>query len=153
MNIKSIIFREAYAHSRNHTLLRNVLNNLSLTDFKGKTFEEIVLLVNLRLYSVKGIGKLTRYDIIASIAKLFKVSVNHIYIVGNGPRAAIRHLKLTDKLKRETFGRYAFQYIEKEDLIDRMREKGYKTEAERFESIENLDTIESELCVFSRDHK
>lgn len=153
MNIKSIIFREAIAHSRNPKLLHEALKSLSLIDYKGKTFKEIVILANTRLYRVKGIGKLTRYDIIVALAKLFKVKINHIYIAGNGPRSAIKHLNLTDKLKQERFGRYALRYIEKEDLIKGMQAKGYITEATRFNEMTDMDAIESELCVFSRTHK
>ena len=92
------MYFETVNHSRNKNKLKIInihFNNLD--KYKNKTFDEIYLYVENIINNYKNIGKLTIYDISSCICRKLNINIDHIYIVGNGPKRTIKLLKLKTK--------------------------------------------------------
>ena len=92
-----VFFREAIHHVRWKNTLRphlekifNDLNNFS----RCKTFEEVFKLIEKVFKPVYGIGKLSTYDTSAAICRHFDIPIKKVYIIGSGPREAIKKLNI-----------------------------------------------------------
>ena len=100
---KRYIFQEAIDHCRwksvlrNQVLTRTELQERNLDCFIGKSFDEILLYVYNICDQIEGIGMLTIYDITSAICRYNKINIEKVYIIGKGPKRAIRLLDIKVK--------------------------------------------------------
>lgn len=104
------IFHEAIAHSRKKSQLKELLLRefQDLDPYSKQSFDEIFK----RVSDVCTLGPLHTYDITAAICRYHRINVDKIYIVGNGPKAAIRLLRLRTKTDAKRL-----RYIDISDAI------------------------------------
>ena len=88
------IFQEAINHCRWKTVLRGLLENIQINDYKNKTFEEIIINIHTICSKINGIGMLTIYDITSAICRNYCITIDRVYIVGSGPKRAIQILHI-----------------------------------------------------------
>jgi hypothetical protein len=147
------IYSETYGHCRWKTVLcRDVLSNTVLQEenlhlFSDNTFEEILTSVKDICDKVKGIGKLSVYDITSAICRYNKINVTKVYIVGKGPQRAIKLLKLTTKTQK--IDDTPLKYIEICDLLKAFQEINHELPLELQNSI-NGDDYESYICNWQK---
>ena len=89
------IFQEAIDHCRWKTVLREVLENIRMSDYENKSFEEIIVTIHEICSKVNGLGMLTVYDITSAICRNYGIILDRVYIVGNGPKHAINILNIS----------------------------------------------------------
>lgn len=142
------VFQEAIDHCRWKGVLRNVLNNIIITDYKNKNFEEIMTDVYNICHNVSGIGMLTIYDITSSICRKYNVNIDKVYIIGNGPKRAIELLniktnthKINDKIKLK------FVYVD--HVIDAFHSNGFELD-ENIRNCKNGDVLETYICNWQK---
>jgi hypothetical protein len=80
----------------------------------GETFEEIFKSVWKRFSRIKGFGKLTIYDIAASICRKKGILITKVHIIGEGPIRAIRILN--QPLQFYKIGQIKLYYVNVEPL-------------------------------------
>lgn len=103
---KRYIFQEAIDHCRwkkallNNVLVKKEFQEHKLHKFAGKSFNEILSFVYNICDKVEGIGMLTIYDITSVICRYNKINIEKIYIIGNGPKRAIRLLDIKAKSEK-----------------------------------------------------
>ena len=103
---KRYIFQEAIDHCRwkkvlrNNVLVKTEFQEHNLHQFTGKSFNEILLFVYNICDKVEGIGMLTIYDITSAICRYNKINIEKIYIIGKGPKRAIRLLDIKAKSQK-----------------------------------------------------
>ena len=110
---KNVLFHEARCHCRHKTILNEFLNNLNLDSFKHKTFSEIFLELK-NVHRRKGsIGNLTMYDIASDIVRHSGGQINKVYIVGSGPKRAVKILGIKKQLDPVT----RLHFVSCEDVV------------------------------------
>jgi len=111
------LFFEAYDHCRWKTVLQNFLTDLDISVHRGKTFEDIFSDIYNLCRNVKGLGMLSVYDITASICRYYNVTIDRVYIIGGGPKRAVKLLKL--KTYSRKFNNIRLVFVEINDVKNR----------------------------------
>lgn len=146
------IFQEALDHCRWKTVLRNILKDIkpSISQYKNKTFEEIICEIHRICENVKGLGMLTMYDITSAICRYYNISINKVYIIGNGPKRAIKILNIKTK-KHKIRNKLTLHYVDVENVIFAFNNKGYKLHDDIINT-NNGDIIETYICKWQKSH-
>jgi integrase len=148
------IFQEAVDHCRWKNVLRNnVLANIELQEdklyqFANKSFDEILLYVYNNCNTVQGIGMLSIYDITAAICRFNKINIEKVYIIGKGPKRAIRLLNI--KSKTQKIQNIILQYVEIPEIINAFNEQKYEINLP-IKNSSNGDDFESFICNWQKD--
>lgn len=148
------IFQEAIDHCRWKSVLRNnVLTNTLLQEhnlhqFSGKSFDDVLLYVYNICYKIEGIGMLTVYDITSAICRYNKINIDKIYIIGKGPKRAIRLLHLCPKTKK--IGEVSLKYVEISDILNAFNEQNYELDLQ-VKNSNNGDEFETYICNWQKD--
>jgi hypothetical protein len=111
------IFQEAIDHCRWKKVLKLVLNDIDITKYANKTFEEIIIEIYNICEKVSGIGMLSVYDITSAICKYYETNIDKVYIIGNGPKRAVKLLKLKTK-RHKIDERIRLNFIEISEVIN-----------------------------------
>ena len=142
------IFQEAIDHCRWKGALHNVLKKIILSDYKNKNFEEIITDIYNICENINGIGMLTIYDITSSICRKYNINIDNVYIIGNGPKRAIKLLniktnihKINDKIKLRVV------YIN--DVVNAFDFNGFELE-DNIRNCKNGDIVETYICNWQK---
>ena len=142
------IFQEAIDHCRWKTVLYDLLENINILNYKNKNFEEIILNIYDICSNIKGLGILTIYDISSSICRYYNINIDKVYIIGNGPKRAIKLLNI--KTKIQNFGgKLNIKYVDINDIILAFDNKGYKMDS-NIRNNKNGDILESYICNWQK---
>jgi hypothetical protein len=110
---KNVLFHEAMCHCRHKTILNEFLNNHNLNNFKTITFSEIFLELKNVQRRKGSIGNLTIYDIASDIVRHNGGQINKVYIVGSGPKRAVKILGIKKQLDPVT----RLHFVSCEDVV------------------------------------
>ncbi len=124
---------------------QNIHNNAN----NDCSFKDIYVMVHttvleLKQQGIKGIGPLAKYDIASAICRHHHINIHHVYIVGRGPKNAIRKLNLKTKTHKLT-NSISLPYVS----IDEIKESFQRLEHPLLES-SNGDDYESFLCKWQK---
>ena len=143
------IYQEATGHCRWKTVLQSVIDDINISDYNNKSFEEIVISINSICKDIKGLGPLTIYDLSAAICRFYKINIDRVYIVGNGPKRAMKLLglktethKINDKIK--------MKYVNISDIIEAFDKKSYKLD-ESLRDKTDGDIFETYICNWQKN--
>ena len=129
------MFQEAIGHCRWKTVLRNnVLNKINISSYENKSFEEIIIEIYSICVNVKGVGLLAVYDITAALCRHYEININKVYIIGNGPKRAVKLLNIKTKTHKIN-NQIKIKYVDISDVNT---------------NITNGDTLESYLCNWQK---
>ena len=151
---KRYIFQEAIDHCRwkkvlrNNVLVKTEFQEHNLHQFTGKSFNEILLFVYNICDKVEGIGMLTIYDITSAICRYNKINIEKIYIIGKGPKRAIRLLDI--KAKSQKIENITLNYVEIPEILKAFQEKNYEINLQ-IKNSNNGDDFESYICNWQKD--
>jgi hypothetical protein len=137
-----IIFEEALGHSRRKTLLKGIIGQLKLNDYRNLTFQQIYSSLYQNYKQFGDIGLLTLYDLTSGICRHFDIPITQIFIIGKGPQRAAKILKL--KCKKLTFNGITLKYVDISDV------KKVHQLPENLKNTTNGDLIESYLCKWQK---
>jgi len=147
-NNSTNIFQEAIGHCRWKNALHYVLAKINIVDYKNKTFEEIIVDVYNICNSVKGVGMLAIYDISSGICRYYNKNIDKVYIVGNGPKRAVKILNI--KTKTYNFNdKIKLNYVEINDVVDAFDMNNYVVD-ENIRNTQNGDILESYICYWQK---
>ena len=107
------LFAEALSHCRHGRRLRETITGLRVETYAGKSFEEVFgeVYTACRTPANKyGIGKLTVYDLAAAICRHHSIRIPHVYIIGGGPKRAVKLLGLETSIQH--IGDVSLHYVE-----------------------------------------
>lgn len=150
---KKNIFQEAIDHCRwkktlqNHVLVKSELQEHNLYQFADKNFNEIFRIVYNICDKVKGIGLLTIYDISSAICRFNKINIDKIYIIGAGPKKAIRLLDV--KAKSQKIDKITLKYVEISEILEAFQKKNYKINLQ-IKNSNNGDDFETYICKWQK---
>lgn len=136
---------ETIDHCRWKTALKKAVKLINPNDY-NKPFNEILLDMYNLCKPIKGLGKLVCYDLAADLARYHGIIVDKVYIIGNGPKRAIKLLNIT-KIKKIKIG-CIFHYVEIIDVIKAFKQFKEFKELEIDET--NGDILESYLCNWQK---
>jgi len=150
----SNIFQEAINHCRWKKTLFTVLDKLDIKEFENKSFEEIIIIIFNLCIDLDGLGMLVIYDITSGICKYYGKNIDKVFIVGKGPKRAIKLLNIKKKLYKIN-DRIKIHYVDIDDIIEAFDKNGYElTENIRNTKItRNGDMVESFICVWQKTKK
>ena len=130
---KKNIFYEAKCHCRHKTKLELFLKTINLETFKNKSFEQLFL----ELPRLKGsIGNLTIYDIASDITRVHGRIIQKVYIIGDGPKRAIKLLGL----KKQKDKKIGLTYVTCKQVVNALK----------LEPCDDGDLLETLLCQWQK---
>ena len=137
------IFQEAIDHCRWKTVLRGVLENIRMSDYENKSFEEIIVSIHEICSKVNGLGMLTVYDITSAICRNYGIIIDRVYIVGNGPKRAIDILNISPS-RHQITKNIVLKYVSIPSIVEALR----NIMDEKI--ISDGDAIETFLCNWQK---
>jgi hypothetical protein len=153
---KRYIFQEAVDHCRwksvlrNNVLTQNELQEHNLHHFESKSFDEILLFVYNICHNIKGVGMLSIYDITSAICRYNKIIIDKVYIIGGGPKRAIRLLNI--KAKAQKIEGVILKYVEISEILNAFDEKNYEMNSQ-IRNSNNGDDFETYICKWQKNKK
>ncbi len=143
------MFQEAYSHCRWKSVLRQVLESLDVSQYRGQTFDQIFLCIYEICKDVKGVGMLSMYDITSAICRKYNTPIDKVYIIGGGPKRACRILNITVKTRR--IGAASLSYVEPTDVIAAFAAKEYNEDSLNCaEHYIDGDYMETYICKWQK---
>ena len=146
------IFYEAIAHCRWKGVLYNTLKDIDINlkngYFKNKTFEDIIIEIYNICINVKGLGMLTVYDITSAICRYYKINIDKVFIIGNGPKRAVELLNVKTKLYKIK-NKITIHYVDINDIINAFDKNNLELN-ENIRNCKNGDTFESFICNWQK---
>jgi len=111
------IFQEAIDRCRWKKYLEEYLKEIHLEEKMGEytSFEEILVDIYQLFEKKRGLGMSVIYDIVVAICRFHKIVINKVYIVGNGPKRAIKILRLKTKVHK--IGIVKLNFVELVDVV------------------------------------
>jgi len=150
--ITSDIFEEAFSHCRWTTALSGVVEivkaNMEQGLYINKTFDDIIMRVYSLCRDVKGLGMLSAYDIASAICRFYSINIDKVYIIGGGPRRAVKLLDLKTK-KHIVSNDIKINYVEVVDLLQALSSHNVELERELITST-NGDLFETFICIWQK---
>ena len=143
------LFQEAIDHCRWKTVLNNTLKNIDIKCFQNKTFEDIIIDIYNICENIEGIGMLSIYDITSAICRYYKINIDKVFIIGNGPKRAIKLLNIKPKLYK-IGDKIKINYVEIDDIINAFYNCNFEL-VEQMKSCKNGDTFESFICNWQKN--
>lgn len=142
------IFEEAINHCRWKKSLYLLLKKINICNYENKTFEEILLEIYNISSNIKGVGMLSVYDITAAICRYYKININKVYIIGKGPKRAIKLLNI--KLKKYRISnKINLNFVNIIDIINAFDNNNYELN-EYFRNINDGDILETYICNWQK---
>ena len=124
------------------------MKEIELSHYENKTFEEIIFDIYNICYNVKGLGILTIYDITSSICRYNGININKVYIIGNGPKRAIKILNIKTKIHKIN-NKIKLNYVDIDDIIIAFDINEYQLN-ENIRNNKNGDTLETYICNWQK---
>jgi hypothetical protein len=144
---QNIIFEEALSHCRWKGKLKDLIPQINIPSFRGRSFEYIFQAIYYQCKKIKGLGLLTTYDVTASICKQHNIPIDRVYIIGSGPKRAIELLGL--EAKKKWINNIRVNYVEMQDVIKAFENKKFDLDSE-IKLTKNCDLVESFLCKWQK---
>ncbi len=142
------IFQEAIDHCRWKKTLQSVLKEIHIPSYENKTFEEIIIDIYRICENIKGIGMLVIYDITSAICRYYKMNINKVYIIGNGPKRAVKLLNIKTKIHKIN-NKIKINYVEINDIITAFNSNCYEID-ENIKNNKNGDIVETYICNWQK---
>ncbi len=147
-NCSENIFQEAISHCRWKKTLYSVLKKINIVDYENKTFEEIISEIYNFCDDVKGVGMLTIYDITSAICRYYKINIYKVYIIGSGPKRALKFLNLKTKTHKIN-DNIKLNFVEINDVINAFDINNYVLD-ESIRNTKNGDILETYICIWQK---
>ena len=148
-NCSTKIFQEAINHCRWKKALHNILKEINISSYENKTFEEIIFDIYSICENVNGIGMLTIYDITSAICRYYKINIEKVYIIGNGPKRAVKLLNIKTKIHKITT-KIKINYVDINDIISAFNNNSYELD-ENVKNNKNGDIFETYICNWQKN--
>jgi hypothetical protein len=145
---KDYIFQEAVDHCRHKTKLRNLLKDINIKYYENKIFEEIICMSHDICKNVNQIGPLMVYDISAALCRHYGIIIDKVYIIGAGPKRAIKLLNINPKLHKIN-NNIKLHYVTIDELIRAFYNSIYELN-ETMRNNRNGDEWESFICNWQK---
>ena len=147
-NNSTNVFQEAINHCRWKKALRSVLKKINIVNYENKTFEEIIFEIYNICDNVKGVGMLTIYDITSAICTYYKINIDKVYIIGNGPKRAVKLLNIKIK-KHKINDKINLNFVDIIDVINAFDINNYVLN-ENIRNSKNRDILETYICNWQK---
>lgn len=141
------MFEEAYSHVRWKGALTEGLNKINTIDYQYCTFEDIIIKIYNIVKPIKGLGRLAVYDITSAICRTYNKNIEKVYIVGGGPKRAIKILGIIPK--KHKINKITLSYVDIDDIISAFDIKSFEL-AEFIRNTKNGDIVESYICNWQK---
>lgn len=142
------IFEEAINHCRWKKSLFCVLKKINICNYENKTFEEIILEIYNICDNIEGVGMLSIYDITAAICRYNKINIDKVYIIGKGPKRAIKILNIKIK-KHKISNKINLNFVDIIDIINAFDINNYELN-EYFRNTKDGDILETYICNWQK---
>ena len=143
------IFEEAINHCRWKKSLYLVLKEINICNYENKTFEEILLEIYNICDNIEGVGMLSIYDITAAICRYNKINIDKVYIIGKGPKRAIKILNIKIK-KYKISNKINLNFVDIIDIINAFDINNYELN-EYFRNTKDGDILETYICNWQKN--
>ena len=147
-NRSTNIFQEAIDHCRWKKALHSILKQINIVNYENKTFEEIIFEIYNICDNVKGVGMLTIYDITAAICSYYTINIDKVYIIGNGPKRALKKLNIITKTHKIN-DKIRLHFVELIDVINAFDINNYELD-ENIRNTKNGDIMETYICNWQK---
>ena len=141
-------FQEAIDHCRWKKALHSILEKINIVYYENKTFEEIIFEIYNICNNVKGVGMLAIYDITSAICRYYNINIDKVYIIGNGPKRAVKILNIKIK-KHKINDKINLNFVDTMDVINAFDIFNYELN-ENIRNSKNGDIFETYICNWQK---
>ena len=142
-----VMFEEALSHVRWKCAMPQLVEQININDYQYYTFEEIFIKINNIVKRIKGLGRLVVYDITSAICRHYNKNIEKVYIVGGGPKKAIKILGIIPK--KHKINKITLSYVDIDDIISAFDIKSFKLD-ELIRNTTNGDIVETYICNWQK---
>jgi len=142
------IFQEAIGHCRWKKKLYPILDKINISNYKNKSFNDIFIEIYNMTENVTGVGLLSTYDIVAAICRYHNIKIDKVFIIGGGPKRAIKLLGVSLSKYIMPNG-VKLNYAEIVDIKNAFKKNKYKLDKHMKYSRDG-DEFESYLCNWQK---
>jgi len=142
------IFQEAIGHCRWKKNLYPVLDKINISNYKNDSFNKIFNKIFNITKKVMGLGLLSTYDIVAAICRYHSIKIPIVFIIGDGPKRAIKLLGVSLSKYIMPNG-VKLNYAEIVDIKNAFKKNKYKLDKHMKYSRDG-DEFESYLCNWQK---
>lgn len=142
------MFQEAIDHCRWKNTLKNTIKKIEISEYNNKTFDEIIVKIYSICKNIKGLGLLAIYDITSAICRFYKINIDKVYIIGNGPKRAIKLLNLKTKTHKINEN-IKIKYVDICDIVNAFDKKNYELSKDIRDN-KNGDIFETFICKWQK---
>ena len=147
-NESTNIFQEAIDHCRWKKALHSILEKINIVYYENKTFEEIIFEIYNICNNVKGVGMIAIYDITSAICRYYNINIDKVYIIGNGPKRAVKLLNIKIK-KHKINDKINLNFVDTMDVINAFDIFNYELN-ENIRNSKNGDIFETYICNWQK---
>lgn len=147
-NKSTNLFQEAINHCRWKKVLYSLLKKINISDYNNNTFEQVFFQIYNICNGTKGIGMLTIYDISSAICRFHKINIDKVYIIGNGPKNAIKLLNINVKTHIIN-DNIKIKYVTISDIINAFDLNSYELDI-NMRNNTNGDILETYICNWQK---
>ena len=147
-NESTNIFQEAIDHCRWKKALHSILEKINIVYYENKTFEEIIFEIYNICNNVKVVGMLAIYDITSAICRYYNINIDKVYIIGNGPKRAVKLLNIKIK-KHKINDKINLNFVDTMDVINAFDIFNYELN-ENIRNSKNGDIFETYICNWQK---
>ena len=144
------IFQEAINHTRHETKLRPLLKDIDIKYYQNKNFEEIICMIHDICKNINQIGPLMVYDISSALCRHYGIIIDNVYIIGGGPKKAIKLLNINPKLHKINKNIKVHHYVTIDELITAFDNSIYELN-ETMRNNRNGDDWETFICKWAKN--
>jgi hypothetical protein len=148
------IYQEAIDHCRWKEALKKKVLTLpefqknNLIYFSSMSFGDIFTFVYNKCKNIKGVGILSIYDITSTICRYININIDKVYIIGSGPRRAIKLLGVKPKLHKIAKN-ISLKYVEITEIVEAFHKNNYELDI-KIKNSNNGDHFESYICNWQK---
>ena len=148
---KNNIFQDAINHCRHPTKLYPIIKDITnrIEEYKNKNYEQIICMIYDICKNINQIGPLMVYDISAGLCRYYRIPIDKVYIIGGGPRKAIKLLNINKKLHKIN-NEIKYHYVTIDELVRAFDNSKYKLD-KIMRNNRNGDDWESFICNWQKN--
>jgi len=144
------MWAEAFGHCRHTKKLKAFLTNIiDIKSYKDMSFESIFISIHDLCLNKDGLGPLVIYDLTAAICRFYKINIDKVYIIGNGPKNAVRLLGIKTRKQTLRHPDIKLSYVDINDIIIAFEKYGYTID-NKIALSKNGDDFESYICKWQK---
>ena len=145
---RTLKYKEGYDHCRWKKTFQKFIKTIKERDYTDFAFKDLFISLLKKSNNFYGVGLLSVYDVAADISKRKNIKIGKVFIIGGGPKRAVKLLNIN--LKKVRYDNVLLNYTTKKDIISAFKKSRYNIDKNMLKN-RDCDDFESYLCNWQKN--